>query len=172
MLLAQCNLAEFLTANEQIRHDHRQIKSIFLQILEGIKYAHERNIVHRDLKPENILLFENNQVKIGDFGLGKQLDANSSDLSLTTSSDSLGSLPYVAPEQMQSSKDVDFRADIYAFGITVYVCLSGEVPRRNLNFSLVDVRYMALISKCTEEDPNKRFQSVESLLDEFNQIKF
>ncbi len=170
MPLADCNLAELLQADKSIRQDYRRIEFIFLQILEGMKYAHERNAVHRDLKPQNILLFEKDQVKVGDFGLGKLLDPTSLNRFLTATSESLGSLPYIAPEQMRSFKDADFRADIYSLGIILYECITGEVPVRNLNLNLVDDRYKSIIIKCNEEDPSKRFQSMEALQEAFKQI--
>jgi eukaryotic-like serine/threonine-protein kinase len=166
MPLAQCNLTEMLE-DGVIRQNLQRLNNIYGQILEGIKYAHGGNVVHRDLKPENILLFENGQIKISDFGLGKQLDSTSLSLSLTNTSESMGSYQYAAPEQWKSFKDADFRSDIYALGKILYNCLTGEVPFPNLDVNLVAPCYRAVIVKCTENDPAARFQSVDELIKVF-----
>ena len=106
--LAQCNLSELLETDISIRTDYRRIDHIFSLLLEGMKFAHYQGVVHRDLKPENILVFDQDEIKVGDFGLGKRADLSSSNIALTATSEALGSLHYASPEQLRSSKDADY----------------------------------------------------------------
>jgi tRNA A-37 threonylcarbamoyl transferase component Bud32 len=84
------------------------------QVCEALHYAHDRGVVHRDLKPENILLDAAGRVKIADFGLAKILGAAASEPALTASQQAMGTLNYMAPEQLDTPLEVDHRADLYA----------------------------------------------------------
>jgi hypothetical protein len=97
------------------------------QIASGLGAAHQRGLVHRDVKPGNILVArsaDGDHTYLSDFGLSKQRDSSTS---LTGSSSLLGTVDYMAPEQLRGD-DVDGRADIYALGCTFYQCLAGTTP--------------------------------------------
>ncbi|MBI2377877.1 MAG: serine/threonine protein kinase [Deltaproteobacteria bacterium] len=94
-----------------------------LQIAEGLEYAHYRGIVHRDIKPSNILISKNGEVKLMDFGIAR--DPGRADL--TQIGMSLGTPAYMAPEQIAGDK-IDFRADLFSFGICLYEMLTGHRP--------------------------------------------
>ncbi len=106
-----------------------------VQIAEALDTAHRNGVVHRDLKPSNIMLARDS-VKLLDFGLAKlrEVDAdrigNATTMSLGLSEDGLilGSLPYMAPEQLE--KPVDARADLFALGVVLYEMVTGEAPFR------------------------------------------
>ncbi len=98
------------------------------QICEALQYAHDEGIIHRDIKPENILLDRRGNVKIADFGLAKLLGTMSPDSALTGSRQVIGTLRYMAPEQMETPLAVDHRADIYSLGVVFYEMLTGELP--------------------------------------------
>ncbi|HUE70320.1 MAG TPA: serine/threonine-protein kinase, partial [Pirellulaceae bacterium] len=102
--------------------------AIVPQICEALQFAHDEGIVHRDIKPENILIDKRGRVKIADFGLAKLLGADAGDHSLTATNQVMGTLRYMAPEQMQGSREVDHRADIYSLGVVFYELLTGELP--------------------------------------------
>jgi uncharacterized RDD family membrane protein YckC len=95
-----------------------------LDIISGLKVAHQAGVVHRDLKPSNCFVDDNGRVKVGDFGLSKSFVADSS---LTQTGMFMGTPQYAAPEQLRSS-DVDAKADIYAVGGTLFYLLTGRAP--------------------------------------------
>jgi eukaryotic-like serine/threonine-protein kinase len=107
--------------------------SYVLQACEAVAEAHAFGIVHRDLKPANLFLAErangSKSVKVLDFGISKVLPgALAGDPSLTKTKAVMGSPMYMSPEQLRSSRDVDVRADIWAFGVILYELLSGRGP--------------------------------------------
>ncbi len=105
--------------------------SIVFQVLDGLHAAHQREIVHRDLKPANVFLAVQSEgmwrAKILDFGLSKFVQPTS--LDVTQDGAVLGTPGYMAPEQMQNTKEVDPRSDVYAVGVILFRMLTGELPR-------------------------------------------
>ena len=93
-----------------------------------IQFAHTEGIVHRDIKPENILIDRKGRVKIADFGLAKLLHRDSEIDKLTATHQVMGTPRYMAPEQIEGTRDVDHRADIYSLGVVFYEMLPGELP--------------------------------------------
>ena len=98
------------------------------QIALGLSYAHAQGLVHRDIKPSNVILDDAGAVKILDFGLVlfDRWDGVSSEL--TTVGQFLGTLDYMAPEQAERCGAVDYRADLYALGATLFKLLCGRAP--------------------------------------------
>jgi serine/threonine protein kinase len=93
----------------------------------GLSYAHSEGFVHRDIKPSNLMIDRQGQVKILDFGLARNLwDADAAEV--TTVGHLMGTLDYMAPEQAERSESVDYRADIYSLGATLYRLLAGHPP--------------------------------------------
>ena len=99
------------------------------QIADALEAAHDKAIVHRDLKPANVKIKPDGQVKVLDFGLAKSGGiaevTSDSPTMLTVAGMILGTAGYMAPEQARG-KDVDKRADIWAFGVVLYEMLTGK----------------------------------------------
>lgn len=102
-----------------------QTLNIFLKVCDAVQFAHEHGVLHRDLKPGNILLREDGEPLVADFGLAK-LSSGDSGQSLSVSGHVVGTLENMSPEQAESSKDVDERADVYALGTILYQMLTGR----------------------------------------------
>jgi serine/threonine-protein kinase len=101
-----------------------------LQAMDAVAEGHAKGIVHRDLKPSNLFLADSPDglrvVKVLDFGIAKQADDEVS--GLTDTSLVFGSVVYMSPEQMKSTRDVDLRTDVYSLGITLYELIAGKPP--------------------------------------------
>jgi eukaryotic-like serine/threonine-protein kinase len=158
-----------------------------IQACDAIAAAHAIGIVHRDLKPQNLFLAkqsdETHRIKVLDFGISKLTEQfSAADATLTKTSCAMGSPVYMAPEQMQSAKDVDHRADIWALGCSLFELLIGRPPfnaatmpelcaavlthpapvpselRRDLP-KAID----AIVRRCLEKAPSARYLSVAEL---------
>ena len=91
----------------------------------ALAFAHQQDVIHRDIKPGNILIDEQGNVRLTDFGLALKVD---SDSVLTADGGILGTLEFMAPEQIQDPHCSDARADIYGLAATVFYLLTGERP--------------------------------------------
>lgn len=104
--------------------DETQAASVIVQAARGLAYAHAQGLVHRDVKPGNILVMQDGRVKVLDLGLaGSQLEEESSRVGRV-----VGTMDYIAPEQIRAPDDVGPSADIYALGCTAYFAVTGRVP--------------------------------------------
>ena len=132
------------------------------QICEALQFAHDQGIVHRDIKPENILIDKKGRVKIADFGLAKLLGRAPDELSLTGSGQLMGTLGYMAPEQLRQSNAVDHRADIYSLGVVFYEMLTGQLPIGRFDppskMAQVDVRLDEVVLRALASEPDRRYQ--------------
>ncbi len=103
-------------------------------ILRGLKAAHDRGIIHRDLKPENVLVERKTgqneeRLVLVDFGLAGIVNESADPHpNLTRSKVTMGTVNYMAPEQHIDAKRVDFRTDLYACGVVLYECITGDLP--------------------------------------------
>src|SRR5687767_1401480 len=115
---------------------------IMLGIASGLEYAHKAGVMHRDIKPANVRVLGNQSVKIMDFGIAKSVDP-SGDITMTGIT--VGSSSYMSPEQI-GGDSIDFRTDIFSFGVLAYELLSHRKPFRNENLFL-------LLEQIVKEDP-------------------
>ncbi len=143
----------------------REALSIVPQICDAIQYAHDQGIVHRDIKPENVLVSKGGTVKLADFGLAKLIDPDAADPTLTRQGQVMGTLHYMAPEQLETPNDVDHRADIYSLGVVFYEMLTGELPLGRFDAPSqrveVDVRLDAVVLRALEKQRDRRYQRAE-----------
>ena len=145
-----------------------QALSIVPRICDALQYAHGQGVVHRDVKPENIMLTVDGQVKVTDFGLAKlTLEQRDSFGRLTLTGQFMGTLGYMAPEQIERPEDVDHRADIYSLGVVLYEMLTGEVPKGHFELPSerlqVDVRVDEVVVKSLASQREKRYQQVTEI---------
>lgn len=141
----------------------REALAIVPKLCDALQYAHEHGVLHRDIKPENILIDTEGRVKLADFGLAKLRDESAMPFTLTQSGAKLGTLAYMAPEQVEKPADVDHRADIYSLGVVLYEMLTGELPLGRFpspsEASGADARLDAIVMRTLEKHREKRFQS-------------
>ncbi|HEX9614820.1 MAG TPA: serine/threonine-protein kinase, partial [Bacteroidota bacterium] len=156
-----------------------------IQIAEALQEAHSKGIVHRDIKADNIMLTSKGQIKVMDFGLAKLKGS----LKLTKTSSTVGTLGYMAPEQIQGG-EVDLRSDVFSFGVLLFEMFSGKLPFRGeheaaMVYSIVNEDPQAieqlrpeispllsnLIAKCLEKDPADRYQHMDDIVSELRRAQ-
>ncbi len=104
-------------------HDRMSLShklDLAIEVCEGLQFAHNHAVVHRDIKPANIFITDDGTVKLLDFGLARMVTSE-----LTHSNMMMGTLNYMAPEQVRGER-ADHRADIFATGVVIYELLSGR----------------------------------------------
>jgi serine/threonine protein kinase/tetratricopeptide (TPR) repeat protein len=166
-----------------------EILRLGIQLLQGLQAAHDAGIIHRDLKPSNLKETPEGRLKILDFGLARIVQTDSE----TTQSDPtttgvVGTLPYMAPEQLQGDP-VDARTDIYSTGTVLYELATGQRPftetlaprlidcilhrtatfPRELN-PQISVGLEAIIRKALEKEPYRRYNSARELCGELERL--
>jgi len=95
-----------------------------MQVAKALEHAHNAGIVHRDLKPANLLLTSDGVLKLTDFGIARDTEATA----LTQAGKTLGTMNYMAPEQISGKHPVTRRTDLYALGCVLFEMLTGRVP--------------------------------------------
>ena len=155
---------------------YKEALSIAIQVGRGIQAAHAKNIVHRDIKPQNIIISTDGKVKVTHFGIARAVSEN------TIHSDVMGSVHYASPEQARNGY-VSSRSDIYSLGIVMYEMVTGRVPFDGDSTVAVAIQHLQdemdppskyapnlpvslekIIQKCTQKSPDRRYDSMESLL--------
>jgi eukaryotic-like serine/threonine-protein kinase len=150
------------------------------KIADGVAYCHAQGVIHRDLKPENVLVTSEGQPVIIDFGLA--LTAGGRRVTYPNFSGMAGTPEYMAPEQVEGKRG-DARTDIYALGVILYEMLAGRPPfqadtpvatmgqhlygkvqRLDRVRPEVGTPLAAVVGKCLQRDPEKRFATVDELL--------
>ncbi len=135
-------LADYFYHPRAVTHD-TSLK-ILTKLAEGLDYAHSKGVIHRDFKLENILLDKHSQPAISDFGIAQVANTTR----LTATGHFLGTPQYMAPEQASRAYDeIDYRADLYAFGVMAYLMLTGVFP-----FTAADPIHL-ILKHTTQEVP-------------------
>lgn len=120
------NLSSIVRAEEKL--SVADACEVVRQAAVGLAHAHEKGIVHRDVKPSNLMLDTCGQVRILDFGLAQVGFWDSGSAEITTVGQLMGTLDYMAPEQAERGGAVDYRADLYSLGATLFRLLTGRAP--------------------------------------------
>uniref|UniRef100_UPI0018A08B57 serine/threonine-protein kinase n=1 Tax=Turicibacter sanguinis TaxID=154288 RepID=UPI0018A08B57 len=171
MPLAQKNFQKLLCEYRQ-NHldpymDDSDVQFYFEQILDAVRYAHSEGVIHRDLKPENILVYEEEILKVSDFGLGKFINRKTEILTKTVMK--MGSEAYAAPEQFQegNAKNVDQRADIFSLGKILYEIITFDFPLHIDAEKIEHSKYKRIVKKATKTNKERRYQTIEEMYHEF-----
>lgn len=156
------------------------LQAFFPPLIDAIAGAHRKGIIHRDLKPQNIMLHSHGDMltpKIADFGIAKVIAGNSN----TKTGSLIGTVAYMSPEQMEDSKHIDHRADIYSMGVIIYLMATGKLPFEGEGpHALYKILYdppapptnvpkalQAVLLKCLEKNPDDRYATCEELKEAF-----
>ncbi len=161
----------------------KEVTGLGAQVAAALEEAHERGVVHRDLKPGNILVTPKDRVKVLDFGLARLVRpmGQAPVESLTESHATVGTVPYMAPEQLRNEA-TDARTDIYTAGTVLYEMATGQRPFPEMQVPrLIDAilhqaplppstlnRHVSpalesIILKCLDKEPDRRYQSAKEL---------
>lgn len=152
-------------------------------ILGALAYVHSQDIIHRDLKPSNIMVIPKAGAKLLDFGIAKAMDG---DLRLTQTGSQVGTVLYMAPEQIRG-EPVSPRTDLYAMGLILYQCAFGRYPWKYEGKTQFEL-YQTLLTepppipkwatsaerrffeRALAKDPTDRFASAEEMLEALRQV--
>ena len=108
-----------------------EVATIAKQVCSALQYAHNHGIIHRDLKPANLFLTRQGYVKLGDFGIARDLRANE----LTDHGLTVGTHAYMSPEQITADSRISGKTDLYALGCVLFEMLVGRPPFQGVNFA-------------------------------------
>ncbi len=179
---------EGLTLKEKVKSGPpsiEEVHNIAVQVAEALREAHDHGIVHRDIKSENIMVTPKGQVKVMDFGLAKLKGMKT----MTKMGTTMGTVAYMSPEQARG-EEVDFRTDIWSFGVVLYEMITGQLPFKGdyeqaviysilneepkplMDFKIdVPEQFQVLISLALKKDHNARFQHIDRVFNSLKKLK-
>lgn len=160
------NLEEYVLKNGTLEQE--KAINIAIQVLDALLLVHSKGIVHRDIKPSNIMISANGHAYLIDFSIGFAPSGDPNFTRTTRTGDHLGSAEYISPEQNADMKNVDHRADIFSFGLTLCKLLTGVPTTSALDKPELSISYplRKLITKSSEYKVEDRYQTVEEILRE------
>jgi len=156
-----------------------------IQIGDALQEAHQKGVIHRDVKADNIMVNAKDQIKVMDFGLAKLKGS----LKLTKTSSTVGTIAYMAPEQIQGG-DADIRSDMFSFGVVLFEMLAGKMPFRGeheaaMMYSVVNEEpesiskyrsdlpsnLIQVVNRLLKKNPDDRYQNDSDMLNDLKNLK-
>jgi serine/threonine-protein kinase len=161
---------------------------VTIQMADALAHAHQRNLIHRDVKPKNILLTKDGVAKLTDLGLARAMDDK--EAAESEAGKAYGTPYYISPEQIRGDVDIDFRADIYSLGATMYHLVTGKPPfdgetpsavmHKHLKQPLTPADHVntalsagvgEIIDVAMAKNREDRYQSTEDLLEDLRAVR-
>jgi serine/threonine protein kinase len=161
---------------------------ITIQMADALAHAHQRGLIHRDVKPKNILLTPQGVAKLTDLGLARATDDK--EAAESEAGKAYGTPYYISPEQIRGDVDIDFRADIYSLGATMYHLVTGRPPfdgetpsavmHKHLKQPLVPADHVntslsagigEIIDLAMAKDREDRYRSTEDMLEDLESVR-
>ena len=169
------------------RYSEEDALRIIIQVARALDHAHKAGFIHRDVKPKNIMITPQSDAKLADMGLARAVSDR--EAAEAEQGRAFGTPYYISPEQIRGELDVDFRADIYCLGATLYHMVTGRVPFEGANPTEVMHKHLrstavppdhinpslsAGVSEIIEvtlaKDPNQRYNSTSDLLEDLEAV--
>ena len=161
---------------------------VIIQMGEALVHAHERGLIHRDVKPKNIMLTPGGVAKLTDLGLARGVEDK--EAAEMEAGKAYGTPYYISPEQIRGDVDIDFRADIYSLGATLYHLVTGRAPfegdspsavmHKHLKQPLIPADHVntnlstgigEVIDVMMAKKREERYQSTQDMLDDFKAVR-
>lgn len=155
--------------------------AILSELAAGLDYAHSKGIIHRDIKPANVLMSDEGCVMLADFGVARHMLMEQT--MYTLAGQSVGTPAYMSPEQARGLQEIDYRADVYSFGVLAYKLLTGRVPFHSQDQMQImrmvvmnqptpahevnpeiPLHLSNVIQKCLEKNPKNRYESAGAFM--------
>lgn len=152
-----------------------------IQIANALNHAHQAGLIHRDVKPKNILIAREGVAKLADMGLARAVSDR--EAAEAEAGKACGTPYYISPEQIRGQMNIDYRADIYGFGATLYHMTTGEVPFKGPEVGAILRKHLreplrppaqlnpelsdgicTIIELCMAKDPAKRYAATTDLI--------
>jgi serine/threonine protein kinase len=148
------------------------------ELADALSFAHQRGLIHRDVKPANVIMTLHGHIKVMDFGVAKAFDADLATSTLTGEGHVVGTPAYMSPEQA-AGQSIDYRSDIFSFGVLLYECLSGHLPFEGSSApsymraaalsapkplpNHVPAELRSIVQKCLAKAPGDRYENFEAV---------
>jgi len=161
--------------------------AIGIQIANALDHAHQAGLIHRDVKPKNILITREGIAKLADMGLARAVSDR--EAAEAEAGKACGTPYYISPEQIRGEVNIDYRADIYNFGATLYHMVTGRVPFKGADLSAILLKHLdepplppdhvnpeltngicEIIELCMAKDPAKRYATTTDLIEDLQAV--